>query len=120
VRLLGTETVRRATTVQTRQRDRVLLFRPGWRLGYHGVFTTSGGVRGGFGHFGFGGSGGWADPRRRLAVGFVNNRAGGTPLGDLRVLQVGATAVRCADRVAAGRRASTSSANGSNGASLAS
>jgi CubicO group peptidase (beta-lactamase class C family) len=75
----------------------VLLFRPGWRLGYHRVFTTSGPVRGGFGHFGFGGSGGWADPRRRLAVGFVNNRAGGTPLGDLRVLRIGAAAVRCAD-----------------------
>jgi CubicO group peptidase (beta-lactamase class C family) len=97
-RLVGEETVTRATEVQTRQRDRVLLFRPNWRLGYHGVFTTGGGVRGAFGHYGFGGSGAWADPKRRLAVAFVNNRAGGTPLGDLRILQIGAAAVRSADR----------------------
>ena len=100
VRLLSAEAVRRATEVQTRQRDRVILFRPRWRLGYHGVFTTRGGVRGAFGHFGFGGSGGWADPKRALAVGFVNNRAGGTPLGDLRILQIGAAAVRGAERLA--------------------
>ena len=98
VRFLSPETVRRATTIQTRQRDRVILFRPGWRMGYHGAFTTRGVVRGGFGHFGFGGSGGWADPKGRLALGFVNNRAGGTPLGDLRIAQIGAAAVRCASR----------------------
>ena len=105
VRLLSPETVRRATTIQTRQRDRVILFRPGWRLGYHGAFTTRGVVRGGFGHFGFGGSGAWADPKRRLAVGFVNNRAGGTPLGDLRIAQIGTAAIRAVDRIAPRRAA---------------
>lgn len=72
--------------------------------GLHGKYETAcsrprGGVRGAFGHFGFGGSGGWADPKRELAVGFVNNRAGGTPLGDLRILQIGAAAVRAAERL---------------------
>ncbi len=104
-RLLSAETVTAATTVQTRQRDRVILFRPGWRLGYHGAFTTRGALKGGFGHFGFGGSGAWADPKRRLAIGFVNNRAGGTPLGDLRIAQIGSAVVRCAS-LAAGRVAS--------------
>jgi CubicO group peptidase (beta-lactamase class C family) len=99
-RFLSEETVRAAATVQTRQRDRVILFRPGWRLGYHGAFTTRGALKGGFGHFGFGGSGGWADPTRELAIGFVNNRAGGTPLGDLRVAQIGSTVVGCAKRLA--------------------
>jgi len=98
VSFLSAETVRRATEVQTRQRDRVILFRPGWRLGYHGVFSTRGAIRGAFGHFGFGGSGAWGDPKRQLAVGFINNRAGGTPLGDLRILQINAAAVRAADR----------------------
>jgi CubicO group peptidase (beta-lactamase class C family) len=100
VRLLSEETVRAATTVQTRQRDRVILFRPGWRLGYHGAFTTRGALKGGFGHFGFGGSGAWADPKRRLALGFVNNRAGGTPLGDLRVAQIGTAVIGCVKRIA--------------------
>ena len=35
-----------------------------WRLGYHGVYTTRGFPRNGFGHFGFGGSGAWADARQ--------------------------------------------------------
>ncbi|MGH7855762.1 MAG: serine hydrolase [Candidatus Binatia bacterium] len=104
VRLLSPETVRKVTTVQTRQRDRVILFRPMWRLGYHGLFTTAGPVAGGFDHFGFGGSGAWGDPKRELAVGFVNNRAGGTPLGDFRILQIGAAAIRCADRAPSRRR----------------
>jgi CubicO group peptidase (beta-lactamase class C family) len=77
----------------------VILFRPGWRYGYQGAFATRGSLEGGFGHFVFGGSGAWADPGRRLAVGFVNNRAGGTPLGDLRVAQIGAAVIGCAKRV---------------------
>jgi CubicO group peptidase (beta-lactamase class C family) len=99
-RLLSEETVQAATTVQTRQRDRVILFRPGWRLGYHGAFTARGALKGGFGHFGFGGSGAWADPGRRLALGFVNNSAGGMPLGDLRVAQIGAAVIGCVKRLA--------------------
>jgi CubicO group peptidase (beta-lactamase class C family) len=61
----------------------------GWRLGYHSAFTTRGTVPGAFGHFGFGGSGGWADPRRDLALAMVCNRGTGTPIGDLRMAQLG-------------------------------
>jgi CubicO group peptidase (beta-lactamase class C family) len=67
-----------------------------WRLGYHGVATTRGVPRRAFGHFGFGGSGAWADPSRRLAVGLIVNSGMGTPFGDLRILRVGGTALRCA------------------------
>ena len=101
-RFLSEATVDAASTIQTRQRDRVILFRPGWRLGFHGAFTTRGALKGGFGHFGFGGSGGWADPKRELAMGFINNRAGGTPLGDLRVAQIGSVVVGCVKRLAPG------------------
>jgi CubicO group peptidase (beta-lactamase class C family) len=63
-----------------------------WRLGYHGAATTRGIVPNGFGHFGLGGSGAWADPDNDLAVAFVCNRMAGTPVGDMRLLRIGARA----------------------------
>jgi len=69
-----------------------------WRLGYHSAFTTRGAVPGAFGHFGFGGSGGWADPRRDLALAMVCNRGAGTPIGDLRMAQLGTVLDRAAGR----------------------
>ena len=69
-----------------------------WRLGYHVAATTRGIFPNGFGHFGFGGSGAWADPDNDLAVALVCNRVAGTPFGDTRMLRIGAATVRCADR----------------------
>ena len=71
----------------------VLVLPMGWRLGYHSVFTTRGVPRGAFGHFGFGGSGAWADPGRDLAIAMVCNRGSGTPVGDLRLAELGTAAV---------------------------
>lgn len=93
---LSPETLRRATTVQTRSRDVVVGVRMQWRLGYHMAGTTRGILPGGFGHFGFGGSGAWADPDRGLAVAMVCNRVAGTPFGDLRFPRIGTAAVRSA------------------------
>ena len=98
VRLLSPATVRTIGVVQSRGPDLVLVLPMGWRLGYHSAFTTRGTVSGAFGHFGFGGSGGWADPARNLAVAMVCNRGGGTPIGDARLAALGAAAVRAADR----------------------
>jgi CubicO group peptidase (beta-lactamase class C family) len=99
VRLLSAETLRRATQVQGRARRRVVLpFDMRWRLGYHGVFTTQGIPRHAFGHFGFGGSGGWADPSRQLAVGLIVNGGMGTPLGDLRIARISGAALLSARR----------------------
>ena len=53
----------------------------------------------GFGHFGLGGSGAWADPSLELAIAMVCYRGGGTPVGDLRLMQLGAAAIASADRV---------------------
>ena len=100
VRLLSPERVRVMGEVQRRGRDLVLVMPMDWRLGYHRVFTTRGPVRSAFGHFGFGGSGAWADPERDLAVALVCNRGSGTPVGDLRMMELGAAAVRAADRQA--------------------
>ena len=94
VRLLSPRTLARIGVVHSRGPDLVLVLPMGWRLGYHAAFTTRGTVRGAFGHFGFGGSGGWADPRRDLAMAMVCNRGTGTPLGDLRMAELGAAVDR--------------------------
>jgi CubicO group peptidase (beta-lactamase class C family) len=44
--------------------------------------ATHGVIPNGFGHFGFGGFGAWANPDNDLAVAFVCNRVAGTPFGD--------------------------------------
>jgi CubicO group peptidase (beta-lactamase class C family) len=64
VRLLSRETVWRASEVQNRGTGRVIPVPMHWRLGYHRVPTVGVRVPNGFGHFGFGGSGAWADPDR--------------------------------------------------------
>ncbi len=99
VRLLSPAAVARATEIQHHGFDQVIVFRMRWRLGYHRI----GGFRGvrprAFGHFGWGGSGAWADPERDLALGFVVNTGSGTPVGDLRILRLNAALMACAKRV---------------------
>jgi CubicO group peptidase (beta-lactamase class C family) len=102
IRILSRRTVTQLS-LQSRDRDLVLVLPMGWRLGYHSVFTTRGPLRGAFGHFGFGGSGAWADPTRDLAVAMVCNRGSGTPVGDLRLAQLSTAAVRCARQPATSR-----------------
>ncbi len=97
VRLLSPQTLERATEVQNRAFDKVIPVRMNWRLGYHRVFTSAGDVSRGFGHFGFGGSGAWADPQRNLAVAMINNVTGGGPFGDYRMMRIGGAAARCVD-----------------------
>jgi CubicO group peptidase (beta-lactamase class C family) len=97
VRLLSPETVREMESIQSWRRDLVLVMRMRWRLGYHLVGTTRGVIDEAFGHFGFGGSGGWADPSRELSLAMVCNRGSGTPIGDVRLLQLG-TAVMASPR----------------------
>ena len=103
-RVLSSEAIERATRVQNRRRDQVLFFRMHWRLGYHPALTLRGGLRGSFGHFGFGGSGAFTDPKRDLAVALVVNSGVGTPVGDSRILRITTAAVRAVDE-RRGRRA---------------
>ncbi len=99
VRLLSEATMQRATEIQTRKFDKVVPFPMHWRLGYHRAATTRGTPPRGFGHYGFGGSGAWADPDRELAVALVLNSGFGTPFGDIRTAQIGGAALRCAKRL---------------------
>ncbi len=76
VRLLEPEQLARATAPLTTGPDRVLLdldiqFGLGFML--HSGLVAIGGSRS-FGHFGYGGSFGWADPGAELAMGYTMNR----------------------------------------------
>jgi len=98
VRLLSPETLARATEVQSPVPGRLVIpFDMRWRLGYHGVLTTRGVPRHAFGHFGFGGSGGFADPRRELAVALIVNSGLGTPFGDWRIVRIGGAVLDCVE-----------------------
>jgi CubicO group peptidase (beta-lactamase class C family) len=106
VRLMSRRTLRRATRRQKNASGQlsVIPFDMRWRLGYHGVFTTVGSPRHAFGHFGFGGSGAWADPSRDLAVALIVNSGLGTPFGDLRIARISGAVLRSVDaRAARGR-----------------
>jgi CubicO group peptidase (beta-lactamase class C family) len=106
VRLLSPMTLARATEPQVEARERAVIpIDMRWRLGYHAVFTTRGVPHRGFGHFGFGGSGGWADPSRDLAVAMIVNSGIGTPFGDLRIARISGEALAAANRRARAERA---------------
>lgn len=95
VRLLSPQTVREATRVHARGPDGVLVAPMRWRLGYHALFSGLGIVRDGFGHSGYNGSGAWASPADRAALGYVVNAGYGTPVGDWRMLKLTTAALAC-------------------------
>jgi CubicO group peptidase (beta-lactamase class C family) len=97
VRLLSNAAALRMGRIQNRSFDRVIGIPMFWRRGYHMVPTTRGILRRAFGHFGYGGSGAFADPTRSLAAALVVNRVAGTPIGDFRMLELAAAAARAAD-----------------------
>jgi CubicO group peptidase (beta-lactamase class C family) len=85
-RLLRPDQLATATATDTEGPDAVLLdLDVQFGLGYmrHGPVITLGSPAS-FGHFGMGGSVGWADPDAGLAVGYVMNRMGIGTLGDQR------------------------------------
>ena len=83
VRLWSDNTRRQATEPQQRRRDLVVPIRTRWRLGYHQPFPTKHTSPSAFGFYGAYGSGGYADPGRHLAVGFVVQHAKGLPITKL-------------------------------------
>jgi CubicO group peptidase (beta-lactamase class C family) len=100
VRFLSAETVHRAGKVQGRDRDRVLNIPMRWRLGYHQAFNLGRQQPKAFGHYGYGGSGAWADPETGISVGFVTNRlwSSTTPIGDTRLVRLNAAILAAAHR----------------------
>jgi len=101
-KLLSPETTHELGRVQVRSADAVLGLRMRWRLGYHQAFGAGRDANYAFGHHGFGGSGGWADPALGLSVGFATNRIGSlsTPMGDLNLIRLSRVVHDCARGVA--------------------
>lgn len=97
-RLLSPAATTALGRVQVRSRDSVLGLRMRWRLGYHQAFGTGQEAPKAFGHYGYGGSGAWADPDLGLSLGFATNRVGSvsTPLGDLILYRLSRVVRECA------------------------
>ena len=97
-RFLSQELVSRIGKVQTRGMDRVLGIRMRWRLGFHHAFGLGSPAPRALGHYGFGGSGGWADPDTGISFGFVSSHIGNftTAIGDLGIMRLTAEARVCA------------------------
>ncbi len=91
VRLLSEKTLERATQIQSRRPDHVLIVPMRWRMGYHMVGTPRGVSKHAFGHFGYGGSGAWAHPKHRLSFAMIVNSGQGTPMGDWRMVRMSGT-----------------------------
>jgi CubicO group peptidase (beta-lactamase class C family) len=86
VRLLTADQLARATTQRTKGPNTVLLdmdIQFGLGFMVPSTFIQIGGPRS-FGHFGAGGSVGWADPEAELAIGYVMNRMDMGLAGDTR------------------------------------
>ncbi len=98
VRLMSEERVREIAQVQSRSRDRVLFIPMHWRMGYHRVFTLGRSAPYAFGHYGYGGSGGFCDPSRNLAVALTLNSGAGTPMGNSNMPLIARAALRAVER----------------------
>ncbi|MGI9644329.1 MAG: serine hydrolase domain-containing protein [Ilumatobacteraceae bacterium] len=99
VRLFSPDRVRQIGEEQNNRRDLVLVMPMRWRLGYHRVLGNHSECPDGFGHFGLGGSGAWADPTSELSVAMVCNRGTGTPVGDIRLMRLSKAALEAVDRI---------------------
>ncbi len=98
-RLMRAATVAQLGRVQSRRRDRVLGMEMRWRVGYHHAFMAGAPARQAFGHYGYGGSGGWADPESGLSFAYVTNDIGTvtSPIGDRTLFRLSGEVRRCAD-----------------------
>ncbi|HSV39759.1 MAG TPA: serine hydrolase domain-containing protein [Nocardioidaceae bacterium] len=96
-RYLSSHTLAKMGKRQSSTPDLVLRMPMHWRLGYHRIFSLTPRAPQAFGHFGWGGSGAWADPSRRLSLGFTCNSGTGSPVGDLRIMRLTTATLRAAD-----------------------
>ena len=84
-RLLGESAISEMNTVQTERVDISLGVAPFWRNGVSGnINNMYGPGENTFGHSGWGGAVGCADPDREIGIGYVVNQMGNEALGDER------------------------------------
>ena len=102
-RTISAKQLDRALRQETEGPDQVLLgLDIQWGLGFmlNRGLVAGGGMGGprGFGHFGMGGSAGWADPDSELAMGYVMNRMTIGTTGDTRSFKLVRACIECAKR----------------------
>ena len=88
VRLISEDVIRRASEVQTRRFDRAVFYPLHWKLGYHRTDAFLMDIPAAFGHFGLGGSGGWANPEHGLSFAFIHNAFPLTITGQTRTVMM--------------------------------
>ena len=97
VTLMKPTSIARLSEVQSRRKDQLLGFDVHWA---NGVARNTTGVFGpnasAFGHTGWGGSFGYADPDNGVGAAYVMNRMGPDLIGDVRAVALAQTIGRCA------------------------
>jgi CubicO group peptidase (beta-lactamase class C family) len=95
--LLSPATIDRMTQVRSNRMDLTLGMQAQWAAGVvlNGTTTFFGPNPRAYGHSGWGGSFGCADPQRRLAIGYVCNQMGPDLVGDVRARELCATLYAC-------------------------
>jgi CubicO group peptidase (beta-lactamase class C family) len=99
VRLLKPETIAAATTVQNTRPDLVIMFPIGWRLGFMSggnALSPAGPNQAAYGHAGFGGSVGIADPTAEISLAITLDRLEVNLMGGDRISKVVNLAVQAA------------------------
>lgn len=95
--LLSPATIDRMTQVRSNRMDLTLGMEAQWAAGVvlNGTTTFFGPNPRAYGHSGWGGSFGCADPQQRLAIGYVCNQMGPDLVGDVRARELCATLYAC-------------------------
>jgi CubicO group peptidase (beta-lactamase class C family) len=96
-KLLSPATINRMTQVLSRRMDLTLGMEAQWAAGVvlNGTTTFFGPNPRTYGHSGWGGSFGCADPEQRLAIGYVCNQMGPELVGDIRARELCAAIYGC-------------------------
>ncbi len=105
-RFIRPEIINKAREIQTRRLDRITIYPLHWRLGYHRADAILKNYPNAFGHYGFGGGGGWANPEQDLAFAVINNSSPLTLLGHIRCIALTAAVyegARLFDRATQGK-----------------
>jgi CubicO group peptidase (beta-lactamase class C family) len=94
VRLIDEHILAESAKVQSKRADKVVIYPLHWRLGYHRADALIMAVPMAFGHFGAGGTGGWANPELGLSAALVHNGFPFSAAGQVRTVMMTAAVYR--------------------------
>ncbi len=94
VRLIDEHVLAESAKVQSKRADKVVIYPLHWRLGYHRADALIMDVPKAFGHFGAGGTGGWANPELGLSAALIHNGFPFSVAGQIRTVMMTAAVYR--------------------------